>query len=151
MRTSRLSLLLAVPLLLASCGSVELAPVNAPGIVVAQDEVRELGQAKILFPAGVYKAEVVSEKGTYYKSPRRLKTLGVLIGRNEEGGIYISKYAGTPQSGWFGDPRDEVDESPSTLFGALGVSAPKHWKLSPPIPYTVEGATTPAKKKKKKS
>lgn len=144
MKLSRFIPLLA-PLLLASCGSVEIPAVEAPGIVVAQEEIREVGQGKIRFPAGVYKAEVTSAKGTYYKAPQRLKTLGVLIGRYEDGGLYISKYPGTPQSVWFGDPRDEVDESPGTLFGAMGVSAPKLHKLTPPVPYTLEGA--PAKKR----
>lgn len=143
MKLSRLALLVA-PLLLASCGSVKIPSVDAPGIVVAQEEIREVGQGKMVFPAGVYKADVTSDKGTYYKAPRRIKTLGVLIGRSQEGGLYISKYPGTPQSAWFGEVREQVDESPSTLFGALGVSAPKLRKLTPPVPYTMEG--TPAKK-----
>ncbi len=135
-----LSALVVAPLLLASCGSVQLAPVSAPGLVVAQEEVRDLGQGKIVFPAGVYPAEVVSDKGTYYKAPRRLKTLGVLIGRSEVGGIYVSNYAGTPPAAWFGDPRDEADGRAGTLLGAMGAGAPKLWKLSPPIPYTLEKA-----------
>lgn len=136
-----LRLLLLVPaFLLASCKSVEVASVDAPGILVAQEETREVGQGKILFPAGLYKAEVVSPKGTFYKAPRRLKTLGVLIGRSEEGGIFVSNSQGSPQAGWFGDPRDEVDESPGTLLGAMGMSSPKLWKLSPRIPYTLETA-----------
>lgn len=140
MKLFRLALFVA-PLLLASCGSVKIPSVDAPGIVVAQEEIREVGQGKMIFPAGVYKAEVTSDKGTYYKAPRRIKTLGVLIGRSQEGGLYVSKYPGTPQSAWFGDPRDEVDASPGTLFGAMGVSAPKLRKLTPPVPYTLEGAS----------
>ncbi len=140
MKLSRLVPVLVAPLLLVSCGSVSLPPANVPGIVVAQEETREVGQGKLLFPAGVYKAEVVSENGTYYKAPRRLKTLGVLIGRNEIGGLYISKYPGTPQSVWFGDPRDEADGSAGTLLGAMGSGAPKRYKLSPPLPYSVEKA-----------
>lgn len=139
MKLSRLALFIA-PLLLISCGSVEIPPVEAPGIVVAQEETRDVGQGRMVFPAGVYKAEVTSEKGTYYKAPRRIKTLGVLIGRSQEGGLYISKHPGTPQSAWFGDPRDEVDASPGTLFGAMGVSAPKLHRLKPPVPYTLESS-----------
>lgn len=137
MRLSRLFSLLPA-LLLAACSTVEIAPGDAPGIVVAQDETRELGQGKILFPAGVYKAEVVSSTGTYYKAPRRLKTLGVLIGRSEEGGIFVSNAQGNPQAAWFGDPRDDADESPGTLLGAMGMSSPKLWKLTPRIPYAPE-------------
>lgn len=125
-------------LLLAACSSVEIPAPDAPGIVVAADETREIGQGKILFPAGVYKAEVVSASGTYYKAPRRLKTLGVLIGRSEEGGIFVSNAEGSPQAAWFGDPRDDVDESPGTLLGAMGMSSPKLWKLTPRIPFTPE-------------
>lgn len=137
MKFSRFFLIIPA-LLLSACGSVKIAPLDIPGIVVAQDETRELGQGKILFPAGVYKAEVVSSGGTYYKAPRRLKTLGVLIGRSEEGGIFVSNTQGNPQAAWFGDPRDDVDEAPGTLFGAMGMSAPKLWKLVPRIPYTAE-------------
>jgi hypothetical protein len=127
-----------MPLLLAACGSVEIASSDAPSIVVAQAEERECGQGRILFPAGEYKAEVASAEGTYYKSPKRLRTLGVLIGRAEDGGIFVSSAAGNPQAAWFGDPKDEVDESPGTLFGAIGLSAPKLWPYKPRIPYTTK-------------
>lgn len=137
MKFSRL-LLLSTSLLIVSCGAVSIAPVDAPGLIVAQDEIREVGQGKTLFPAGLYKAEVTSPTGTYYKSPRRLKSLGVLIGRSQEGGIFISNARGNPQAAWYGDPSDDVDESPGTLFGAMGVSAPKLRRLTPRIPYTME-------------
>ncbi|HBJ83558.1 MAG TPA: hypothetical protein DDZ88_06750 [Verrucomicrobiales bacterium] len=129
---------LILPLLLAACGSVEMAPSNAPSIVVSQDEERECGQGRILFPAGEYKAEVASAEGTYYKAPKRLRTLGVLIGRSEDGGIFVSNAAGNPQAVWFGDPKDEIDESPGTLFGAIGLSAPKLWPYKPRIPFSLK-------------
>lgn len=128
---------LLIPLLLAACGSVEIAPTDAPGIVLAQDETRECGQGRILFPAGEYKAEVVSTEGTYYKAPKRLRSLGVLIGRSEDGGIFVSNKAGNPQAAWFGDPRDDVDESPGTLLGAMGMSAPKLWPYTPRIAHAM--------------
>lgn len=128
--------LILVPLLMTACGSVEIATPTAPSIVVAQEEARECGQGKILFPAGEYKAEVTSATGTYYKAPRRIRTLGVLIGRSEEGGIFVANKNGNPQAAWFGDPRDDVDESPGTLFGAIGLSAPKLWPFTPRIPFT---------------
>jgi hypothetical protein len=81
---------------------------------------------------------VASAEGTYYKSPKRLRTLGVLIGRAEDGGIFVSSAAGNLQAAWFGDPKDEVDESPGTLFGAIGLSAPKLWPYKPRIPYTTK-------------
>lgn len=123
-------------LLLAACGSVEIASSDAPSIVVSQAEERECGQGRILFPAGEYKAEVAAAEGTYYKSPKRLRTLGVLIGGTEDGGIFVSSAAGNPQAAWFGDPKDEVDESPGTLFGAMGLSAPKLWPYKPRISFT---------------
>lgn len=132
------TLLFVAPLLLVSCRSVKIAPTNVPGIIVAQDEVRDLRQGQTRFPAGLYKAEVVAADGTYYKAPTRLKTLGVLIGRSKEGGIFVSNAKGNPQAAWYGDPRDDADERPATLFGAVGMGAPKLWKLTPRIPYTVE-------------
>lgn len=138
MKSSYLLSLLALPLLLASCASVELAPADSSSIVLAEPATRVCGQGEILFPAGEYKAEVTSPEGTYYKSPKRLRTLGVLIGRNEDGGIFISTKPGGPQAVWFGDPKDNVDDSPSTLFGAIGWSAPKLWPYTPRIPHTVK-------------
>jgi len=129
---------LIMPWLLAACGSVTMAPSDSPSIVVGQNEERECGQGRILFPAGEYKAEVASAEGTYYKAPKRLRTLGVLIGRSEDGGIFVSNAAGNPQAAWFGDPKDEVDESPGTLFGAIGLSAPKLWPYKPRIPHTTK-------------
>lgn len=138
MHLPRTFCLALAPLLLAACGSVEIASSDAPGIVVAQEETRECGQGRILFPAGEYKAEVVSTAGTYYKAPKRIRSLGVLIGRSEPGGIFVANKAGNPQAAWFGDPRDDVDESPGTLFGAMGMSAPKLWPYTPRIPFTVK-------------
>lgn len=134
MKLSHLLCIASTSVLLASCSSVELAATDAPGVVLAAEEIRECGQGRILFPAGEYKAEVVSSTGTYYKAPKRIRTLGVLIGRSEEGGIFVSNAAGNPQAAWFGDPKDNVDESPGTLFGAIGWSAPKLWPYSPRIP-----------------
>ncbi|MBE2283052.1 MAG: hypothetical protein IAE77_06300 [Prosthecobacter sp.] len=138
MKSLSFSCLLASLSLLASCSSVELAPADAPPILLAQEETRECGQGQIVFPAGEYKAEVKSESGIYYKAPKRIRTLGVLIGRSEEGGIFVSKGAGNPQAAWFGDPKDNVDESPGTLFGAIGWSAPKLWPYTPRIGYSVK-------------
>lgn len=138
MKLHRLLPALLMPLLFTACGSVQIASTDAPGIVVAQEETRECGQGRILFPAGDYKAEVASSEGTYYKAPRRIRTLGVLIGRSEEGGIFVSNKSGNPQAAWFGDPRDAVDESPSTLLGAIGMGAPKIWPYAPRIPFTVK-------------
>ncbi len=138
MKLSRLLPALIAPLLLAACGSVEIAPADAPSIVIGPNESRECGQGMVLFPVGVYKAEVVSSKGTYYLAPERIRTAGVLIGRSERGGIFVSNASGNPQAAWFGDPRDNVDDSPGTLFGAIGVTAPKLWPYTPKVPYTVK-------------
>lgn len=129
---------LLVCLLLASCASVSLAPQGSPSIVLAQDETRACGQAQILFPKGEYKAEVVSPHGTYYKAPQRLRTTGVLIGRPEVGGIFVSNAAGNAQAAWFGEPRQNVGENPDTLFGAIGLNAPKLRPYTPSIPFTLK-------------
>lgn len=134
MTFSRLLCFLVTPLLLASCGSVQLATTDAPGLVLATEEIRDCAQGRIVFPAGEYKAEVTSAEGIYYKAPKRIRTLGVLIGRSEEGGIFVSNTAGNPQAAWFGDPQDNVDERPATLFGAIGWSAPKLWPYTPRVP-----------------
>lgn len=138
MKLLRFLPLLALPLLFSSCSSVAPVPTDAPSIVLAEPATRSCGQGELLFPAGEYKAEVTSDQGTYYKAPKRIRQLGVLIGRSEEGGIFISTKPGGPQAAWFGDPKDDVDESPGTLFGAIGWSAPKLWPYTPRIPHTVK-------------
>lgn len=131
---------LALSPLLASCGHVD--PVSAgttSGIVVGPGEIRECGQGRVQFPAGVYKAEVVSDKGTYYLAPEPIRTLGVLLGRSERGGIFVSNGPGNPQAAWFGDLSDTVAGSkPATLFEAVGVNAPKLWPYTPRIPFQVK-------------
>jgi len=138
MKSIRILLLFVLPLLIAACGSVAPVPADAPSIVLAEAVTRTCGQGELHFPAGEYQAEVASDEGTYYKAPKRIRSLGVLIGRSEEGGIFISNKPGGPQAAWFGDLKDEVDESPSTLFGAIGWSAPKLWPYTPRIPHTVK-------------
>ena len=59
MKFSRLISTLIAPLLLAACGSIELPKPDAASLVVAQDEERECGQGRVLFPAGEYRAEAV--------------------------------------------------------------------------------------------
>ncbi len=136
MKLTRILSALVAPVLLAACGSISMAPPETPPLLVAQEETRECGQGRVLFPAGEYRAEVVSPKGTYYKAPQRISTLGVLVGRSEEGGIFVSNAAGNPQAAWFGVPSEDVDGTPGTLFGAIGVSAPKLWPYTPRIPHT---------------
>ncbi|WP_395745655.1 hypothetical protein [Prosthecobacter sp.] len=126
------------PLFMAACGSLKPAPAGTPGIVVGPNETRECGQGWVQFPAGLYVAEVVSAKGTYYLAPEPIRTKGVLLGRSERGGIFVSSLAGNPQAAWFGDLRDTVDESPSTMLGAIGMSAPNLWPYAPRIPYKVQ-------------
>lgn len=138
MKLFRASFLALAPLLLAACGSIAPAPKTTSGIVVGPNEVRECGQGRVEFPAGVYTAEVVSEKGTYYLAPALLRTKGVLLGRGERGGIFVSNLAGNPQAAWFGDVGEILEEKPSTLFAAVGVSAPKLWPYTPKIPFQVK-------------
>ena len=126
-------------MLLASCAAIKPAPAGTSGIVVGSNESRECGQGVLTFPAGLYQAEVVSPKGTYYLAPEPLRTKRVLLGRAERGGIFVSNLPGNPQAAWFGDDvRDSVDEKPSTLFGAIGMSAPKLWPYTPRIPFQVK-------------
>jgi hypothetical protein len=138
MKLSRLFCLVLLPILTAACGSVIPAPAGTNGIVVGPNETRDCGQGKIVFPAGVYAAEVVSPQGTYYLAPELLRAKGVLLSRAERGGIFVSTMPGNPQAAWFGDLHDTVDEQPSTLLGAIGVSAPKLWPYTPRIPFQVK-------------
>ncbi len=138
MKLFRASILVLAPLILASCGSIAPVPTGTSGIIIGPNEVRECGQGRLKFPAGLYQAEVVSAKGTYYLAPELLRTEGVLLGRHERGGIFVSNLSGNPQAAWFGDVRDIVEEKPSTLFGAIGVSAPKLWPYTPKIPFQVK-------------
>ncbi len=138
MKLSRAFVLVLAPLLLAACGSLAPTPAGTQGIVVGPNESRECGQGHVQFPAGLYVPEVVSAKGTYYLAPELIRTKGVLLGRAERGGIFVSNLPGNPQAAWFGDLRDTVDEKPSTLLGALGVSAPKLWPFTPRVPFKVK-------------
>ncbi|MCF7789320.1 MAG: hypothetical protein K9N47_24575 [Prosthecobacter sp.] len=114
MKLFRACFLALSPLLLAACGSIAPVPSGTSGIVVGPNEIRECGQGKVQFPAGVYTAEVVSEKGTYYLAPERIRTKGVLMGRAERGGIFVSSAPGNPQAAWFGDLSATVKEKPGT-------------------------------------
>lgn len=138
MKLSHVFCLVLAPLLLAACGSIKPAPAGTSGIVVGPNESRECGQGWVTFPAGVYQAEVVSAKGAYYLAPEPIRTKGVLIGRAQRGGIFVSNLPGNPQAAWFGDLRDTVDEKPSTLLGAMGVSAPKLWPYTPRVPFQLK-------------
>ncbi len=138
MKSSRVFCLFLAPLLLGACTSVAPAPAKTASIVVGPGEERVCGQGMVRFPAGVYHAEVVSPKGTYYLAPQRIRTVGVLLGRTETGGIFVSNLAGNPQAAWFGDVSDTVNERPGTLFGAVGINAPKLWPYTPQIPFQVK-------------
>lgn len=138
MNLSRAFFFALVPLLFAACGSVAPVPAGTSGIVVGTNEERECGQGRVQFPAGLYLAEVVSAKGTYYVAPAPLRTKGVLLGRAERGGIFVSNMPGNPQAAWFGDLHETVEEKPSTLFAAMGVSAARLWPYAPPIPFQVK-------------
>lgn len=140
MKLFRASFLALAPLLLAACGSFTPATASGgPGIVVGAGEIRECGQGRVQFPGGVYTAELVSTRGTYYLAPEPLKTLGVLLGRAERGGIYVSNGPGNPQSAWFGDLRDAATATkPSTLFEAVGAHSTRLWPYAPKIPFQVK-------------
>ncbi|MBL9179282.1 MAG: hypothetical protein JNM65_14560 [Verrucomicrobiaceae bacterium] len=138
MKIAILSCLLVTSVLLASCGSVQLAATDAPGLVLATEETRDCGRGRVVFPAGEYKAEVISAEGIYYKAPKPIRTYGVLIGRSEQGGVFVSNAVGNPQAAWFGDPKDNVDERPATFLGAIGWSAPKLWPCAPRLPLRKE-------------
>ena len=135
MNHSNILCLLLLPLFVGACTSIKPAPTGAADIVVEAKVSRICGQGRVNFPAGVYKAEVVSAKGTYYRAPESLKTRGVLMGRAETGGIFVSNQPGNPQAAWFGDMSDTVENRPTTLFSAIGVAAPKLWPYTPRIPY----------------
>lgn len=138
MKLTRASFLALVPLLLAACGSVAPVSSGTSGIVVGPNEIRECGQGKVQFPAGLYTATVVSAKGTYYLAPERIRTKGVLLGRAERGGIFVSNAPGNPQAAWFGDLSDSVADKPGTLFEAVGVKEPKLWPYTPRIPFHLQ-------------
>ena len=138
MNFARAFSLLLTPALMVACTSINPVPTGTPGIVVGPNESRVCGQGSVVFPAGLYRAEVVSAKGTYYLAPDRIRTAGVLLGRAERGGIYVSNAPGNPQAAWFGDLQDVVESKPTTLFGAIGIAAPKLWPYTPRVPFKVK-------------
>lgn len=139
MTLSRTLFLLLTTTLIGACTSIKPVAQGTTGIVLAAPEVRVCGQGQVHFPAGFYAAQVVSAKGTYYQSPGPLRTRGVLLGRSETGGIYVSNAPGNPQAAWFGDVNDTIEDHPTTLFSAIGVAAPKLWPYTPRIPFVLKG------------
>ena len=138
MKFARTFCLLLAPVVMAACTAIVPAPVSTGGIVVGANEMRVCGQGKVLFPAGLYRAQLVTASGTYYQAPEQLRTVGVLIAQSELGGIYIANAPGNPQAAWFGDPQEVTESKPTTLFAAIGVRAPKLWPYSPPISLKVK-------------
>ena len=133
MTFARTFCLLLAPAVMAACTAIAPAPAGSRGIVVGPNEVRLCGQGKVL-----YGAQLVTAQGTYYLAPEHLRTVGVLIGQSEQGGIYVSNAPGNPQAAWFGDPQEVAESKPTTLFGAIGVRAPKLWPYSPPISFQMK-------------
>lgn len=125
-------LILLLPFVLLSCAPLSQPAPHASSIVLAKEEGRECKKARVILPAGVYTPEVQSESGIYYLAPAELRTERVLIGGSYRGGLFISKTGA--QAAWFGDARDDADERPGTLLGAIGASSPKLWPFSPPVP-----------------
>ena len=138
MKFARTFCFLLAPAVIAACTAIAPAPASTGGIVVGRNEMRVCGQGKVLFPAGLYRAQMVTASGTYYQAPEQLRTVGVLIAQSELGGIYIANVPGNPQAAWFGDPQEVTESKPTTLFGAIGVRAPKLWPYEPPIPFKVK-------------
>lgn len=138
MNNTRPFWLLLAPMLMVACTPITPVPTGTSGIVIGPNESRACGQGTVRFPTGLYRAEVVSPKGTYYLAPERIRVAGVLLGRAERGGIYVSNAPGNPQAAWFGELSSAVDEKPDTLLAAVGVKAPKLWPYSPPVPFQVK-------------
>lgn len=143
MHLTRTLFFLLATTLMGACTSIKPVAQGTTGIVLAAPEMRVCGQGQVHFPAGLYTPQVVSAKGTYYQSPAPLRTRGVLLGRAETGGIYVSNAPGNPQAAWFGDVNDTVEDHPTTLFSAIGVAAPKLWPYTPRIPFVLKGKTKP--------
>ncbi len=119
-----------IPCLMA-CAPMLKTPSERSNVLLAQEEKRDCKKARVVFPAGIYKPEIQSEHGTYYLAPAPMRTEGVLIGGGYRGGLFISNSG--IQAAWFGDARDDADERPGTLLGAVGASAPKLWPIKPPL------------------
>ena len=134
-------LFLLLPFVLISCAPLSQPGTRANSIVLAKEEGRECKKARVILPAGVYTPEVQSESGIYYLAPAELRTERVLIGGSYRGGLFISKTGA--QAAWFGDARDDADERPGTLLGAIGASSPKLWPFSPPVPVSPTTASQP--------
>ena len=132
-------LALLLPLSLVACAPLSQPASNAPPVSLAQEEKRECKKARVVLPPGVYTPEVQSERGIYYVAPTDLRTERVMIGGSYRGGLFVANEGW--HAAWFGDARDDADERPGTLLGAVGASAPKLWPFSPPLPVTPVNAT----------
>jgi hypothetical protein len=118
-------------------------PSDLSNVLLAQEEKRDCQKARVVFPAGIYKPEIQSEHGTYYLAPAQMRTEGVLIGGGYRGGLFIGNSG--YQAAWFGDARDDADERPGTLLGAIGASAPKLWPIKPPLSISKSTNSTSVK------
>ncbi|MBL9130820.1 MAG: hypothetical protein JNG86_06455 [Verrucomicrobiaceae bacterium] len=129
-------------IMMTSCVSLTELSKVAPGtgdIIISQEERRECKAARVILPAGRYTPEVQSDLGVYYLAPARIRTEGVLISGGYRGGLFIARDG--RQAVWFGDARDDADERPGTLMGAIGVAAPKLWPFKPAISVTQVGVS----------
>jgi len=130
----KLSLHFLMMACLAACVPLTPPPAGTGELKLAQEEKRECKAARVVFPPGVYRPEIASEKGIFYLAPAPMRTEGVLIGGGYRGGLFIARDG--RHAAWFGDARDDADERAGTLLGAMGASAPKLWVINPRLPVT---------------
>jgi hypothetical protein len=130
--------LVCLPLLGACVPLRKVAP-TLPALRLAQEEARQCQRARVVFPAGDYRAEVESERGVFYAAPGEVRVEGVLIGGGERGGLFVARDG--RHAAWFGDARESANERPQTFLDAVGASSPKLWLLDEQLPVTPVSAT----------
>lgn len=123
--------------LMVSCATKDLenCPPDTPGIIVANEvEITTQRDGNFTLPAGHYRAEAQSSKGTYYVAPEPLKAMGIIRAGRERGGLFIANEGW--QWAWTGHPYFEVEENKTSILGKRGIIMPNHYKFEPYVKYT---------------
>ena len=135
MKLASLGLLLSCLMVSCTTKDLENCPPDTSGIIVANEvECTTQRDGMFTLPAGHYRAEAQSSKGTYYVAPEPLKTSGIIRAGRERGGLFIAKKGW--QWLWTGHPYFEVEENKTSILGKRGIIMPKHYKFEPYVNFT---------------
>ena len=128
-------ILLFVAVVLVGCASVDVAPTNAPDIIVIGNHERKSGPNTFTLQSGRYFANFQSSKGVYYQSERKVIHKAVGFTRPWDGGLFVphADSENQKQAVW-------VDQSTQAagLVGSAIASPATIYRFKEPIPFKLE-------------